>query len=265
MNGYSFQPYLKKRISNYYAQDTVLQKILDRYCKKVHLTHRKELHALADYVYHEMFHLSYVASLTENEPKLCAWDAYHRRIDHIEICSETQKIHHDIFSKKLGFVSSHPTLHYAKLYLVAQNGEAGVCCALACTDGMERILRRFKSESKKLEKVHEQLTHPTSTHYFHGAQFVTEIQGGSDPASNILKAVKEKDHWKLYGEKWFCSNITADYFLVTARVEGAPSGGKGLSLFLVPHEQDESLMNNHFRIERLKDKFGTRELPTAEV
>ncbi len=265
MNEYAFVPYLKNRISNSYAKDTALQKILDHYCKKAHRISRKELQDLSDYVYHDMFALSHAASLTENEPKLYSWDAHHQRLDYVEICPQTQKIHRDLFSKKLGFVSSHPIIHYAKLYLVAQNGEAGVCCALACTDGLERILRRFKSGSDHLKEAHDRLIHPTIARYYHGAQFVTEIQGGSDPASNVLKAVKGNDHWKLYGEKWFCSNIIADYFLVTARVEGAPKGGKGLSLFLVPHHQNDSVTNNHFRIERLKDKFGTRELPTAEV
>lgn len=70
--------------------------------------------------------------------------------------------------------------------------------------------------------------------------------------------------WALWGEKWFCSNVTADLILTLARPEGAPAGTRGLGLFLVPRTLDDGT-RNAYTIERLKDKLGTRSLATGEV
>jgi hypothetical protein len=52
--------------------------------------------------------------------------------------------------------------------------------------------------------------------------------------------------------------------MALARIEGAPQGNKGLSLFYVePRNQEGEL--NHIRVQRLKDKLGTKALPTAEL
>lgn len=99
-----------------------------------------------------------------------------------------------------------------------------------------------------------------------GAQFLTEVQGGSDVGANETAAVPdelEPGAWRLRGEKWFCSNADADQFVVTARPAGAPAGTDGLACFLVPRRVGGQ--PNGFRIRRLKDKFGTRALATAEI
>jgi hypothetical protein len=68
----------------------------------------------------------------------------------------------------------------------------------------------------------------------------------------------------LYGLKWFTSATTSQVAMTLARIEGAPAGGSGLSVFLVTlRDRDGSLRN--IRVERLKDKLGTRALPTAEL
>src|SRR5690606_38699333 len=66
------------------------------------------------------------------------------------------------------------------------------------------------------------------------------------------------------GEKWFCSNINADQFLVMARPEGAQDGTRGLGVFLVPRRLDDGSTNG-FYIRRLKDKLGTRTLASVEL
>ncbi|MFZ1396893.1 MAG: acyl-CoA dehydrogenase family protein, partial [Candidatus Promineifilaceae bacterium] len=70
--------------------------------------------------------------------------------------------------------------------------------------------------------------------------------------------------WLLYGRKWFTSAATSQMTLTLARPEGNPPGGKGLALFyLETHEPDGSLQN--IEVLRLKDKLGTRKVPTAEL
>src|SRR5699024_8366664 len=69
---------------------------------------------------------------------------------------------------------------------------------------------------------------------------------------------------RIYGEKYFASNAGAcGVAMVLARLDGAPKGTKGLSLFLVPWEENRK--ENLLRIRRLKDKLGVRAVPSAEV
>ncbi|NIQ57711.1 MAG: acyl-CoA dehydrogenase, partial [Gammaproteobacteria bacterium] len=117
----------------------------------------------------------------------------------------------------------------------------------------------------------ERVRGSTPERVVHGAQFVTEIQGGSDVPANDMTAVPDGEIYRLHGQKWFCSNINADYFVVTARPQGAPEGGRGVALFLVPAYPEGGggaeapRPRNGYTIDRLKDKLGTRELATAEV
>ncbi len=68
----------------------------------------------------------------------------------------------------------------------------------------------------------------------------------------------------LRGTKWFTSATTADIALALARPEGEQPGSRGLSLFLVELRTPEGQWNG-IRVRRLKDKFGTKALPTAEL
>jgi len=82
---------------------------------------------------------------------------------------------------------------------------------------------------------------------------MTERQGGSDVRANITRAEEVCDGWyELHGHKWFCSHPPCDVFLVLAQ---APAG---LSCFLVER-------GSGTEFQRLKDKLGTRSLPSAEV
>src|ERR1039458_8727516 len=68
----------------------------------------------------------------------------------------------------------------------------------------------------------------------------------------------------LSGLKWFTSNANSGLAVATARPDGAPEGSAGLGLYLVPsHLEDGS--PNYYRIRRLKDKLGTKGLPTGEI
>jgi len=110
-----------------------------------------------------------------------------------------------------------------------------------------------------------------------GAQFMTEIQGGSDVGRNGVVATLDADapqelgttRWRIRGEKWFCSNAEADLILMTARFAALKPGTSGLGLFLVPRVIPRGAIGagqlNHFRLRRLKDKLGTRSMPSAEI
>ena len=95
--------------------------------------------------------------------------------------------------------------------------------------------------------------------------FMTEIRGGSDLASSEMQPpARRTARWYLSGAKWFCSNVDAQAIATLARPEGAEPGLRGLALFLVPAERSDGTPNG-IRIKRLKDKLGTRSVPTAEM
>lgn len=149
-------------------------------------------------------------------------------------------------------------------YLSCHNGEAGHNCPLACTAGVIKSLRELASPGLR-DRYLGRLTSTDYSTLAHGAQFLTEVQGGSDVGANAVRAVLEDDDvWRLHGEKWFCSNVTADLIMVTARPDDAELGTGGLGLFLMPRRMPDGDLNA-FSIRRLKDKIGTRTLPTAEL
>jgi acyl-CoA dehydrogenase len=97
-----------------------------------------------------------------------------------------------------------------------------------------------------------------------GGTWATEQHGGSDVGATTTKAVASGNHFKLDGLKWFTSNANSGLALATARPEGAAPGSAGLGLYLVPSHLDDG-QPNHYRIRRLKDKLGTKGLPTGEI
>ncbi len=97
-----------------------------------------------------------------------------------------------------------------------------------------------------------------------GATWMTEAAGGSDLGAGVETIARRTgEHWVLNGEKYFASNAGAELAVVAARREGAPANVRGLSLFLLPRYREDGSLN--YFIRRLKDKIGTRSVPTGEV
>lgn len=97
-----------------------------------------------------------------------------------------------------------------------------------------------------------------------GATWMTEARGGSDLGAGVETIAREiRGCWTLNGEKYFASNVGAELAVVAARRESAPTGVRGLSLFLLPRYREDGALNYFTR--RLKDKIGTRSVPTGEV
>lgn len=154
------------------------------------------------------------------------------------------------------------TLQMALLYLFAQVGESGHLCPLACTAGMIKSVQLLGTEAQKAKYLPGLLERDYDRRV-HASQFLTEVQGGSDVGLNAVVARAEDGGWRLYGEKWFCSVIDAQLFLMTARPEGAPAGTRGLGLFIVPRNVDGA--TNRFTVRRLKQKLGTRAMASGEA
>ena len=148
-------------------------------------------------------------------------------------------------------------------YLFAPS-TATYLCPVAMTDGAARVLTDAGTEHQRRE-VLARLVSRDPAHAWTSGQWMTERQGGSDVGRNTLSARREGDRWRLDGQKFFCSNIGCEVALALARPEGAPPGTRGLALFLVPRLLPLDGRRNSYRIDRLKDKLGTRAMATGEV
>ena len=155
-----------------------------------------------------------------------------------------------------------PAAKYALTYLYVQ-AEFGVCCPLSMTDSLARTLSRF-GDPELVARYLPGLTQQDLDVLDQGAMFITEQGAGSDVGASATRAVRDGDGWRLYGEKWFCSNADAGLALVLARPDGAQAGTRGLSLFLLPRMLADGTPNS-YRIIRLKDKLGTRGMPSGEI
>jgi alkylation response protein AidB-like acyl-CoA dehydrogenase len=155
-----------------------------------------------------------------------------------------------------------PAAKYALSYLFVQ-AEFGVCCPLSMTDALARTLSRF-GDPALVARYLPGLTSQDMDSLSQGAMFMTEQGAGSDVGATATRAMRKGDEWRLTGEKWFCSNADASLALVLARPDGAPAGTRGLSLFLLPRILEDGTANS-YRIIRLKDKLGTRGMPSGEI
>jgi acyl-CoA dehydrogenase len=136
-------------------------------------------------------------------------------------------------------------------------------CPVAMTDGAARTLVVHGGHVER--DIVERLTTRDPARAWTSGQWMTETAGGSDVGRTGTIARKDDDgRWRLWGTKWFTSATTSEMALTLARPEDAPEGSRGLVLFRV-HRIMEDGTRNHIVVRRLKDKLGTRALPTAEL
>ncbi|MFZ0886987.1 MAG: acyl-CoA dehydrogenase family protein, partial [Candidatus Binataceae bacterium] len=157
----------------------------------------------------------------------------------------------------------YPAAMQAALTYMLSQAETGMLCAVGMTSGVIALIERFGSDEVK-QRFIPHMTADSFDDAWDGAMFLTERTGGSDLSTVTTIARRDGEHWLLNGSKWFCSNVDAAAIATLARPEGAPEGLKGIGLFLVPkHRRDGS--RNGIQVRRLKDKLGTRAVPTAEA
>ncbi|MBI3030356.1 MAG: acyl-CoA dehydrogenase family protein [Candidatus Rokubacteria bacterium] len=205
----------------------------------------------------------------EHLPRLEPWNGIGERTEEIVFHPAYHEVGRLVWRSRVLSLLGEPgnvALHTALAYLFAQNGEVPHLCPVACTSGLVKAIQRCGSDWMRREWL-PRLLDADYDRRWHGAQFLTEVQGGSDVGANacVARPIRETPGaWRISGEKWFCSNVHADLYAVSARPEGAPEGTKGIGLFVIPRRLDNGSPNGVF-IRRLKQKLGTRTLPTAEV
>ncbi|MGH8180237.1 MAG: acyl-CoA dehydrogenase [Steroidobacteraceae bacterium] len=105
-----------------------------------------------------------------------------------------------------------------------------------------------------------------------GTMVLTEPQAGSDLGQVRTRAVPEGDHYRLFGQKIFITWGEHDYtdniiHMILARIDGAPAGTRGISLFIVPkvlvNSDGSPGERNEVRCVSIEHKLGIHASPTC--
>jgi len=160
---------------------------------------------------------------------------------------------------------------YAMQYLFVQ-GEFSIMCPISVADTSAFLFLRYADEELKARYADRLLSQDMEDVWL-GAQFMTEKPGGSDVGAleSTARFDPEADdgtgklgHWRVTGEKWFCSHADGDIAMILARPEGAAAGTRGLGLFMLPRYLEDGRKND-YRILRLKEKMGTKSMASGEI
>lgn len=204
-----------------------------------------------------------------DEPVHVPFDAWGRRIDEVRVNPAWQECARVAAREGLvatGYERRHGAFsrvhQFALVYLFDRSSQV-YSCPLAMTDGCARTLELLAPAVLRDRVLPRLLSRDPASSWTSG-QWMTERIGGSDVGLSETIARNESGVWRLYGTKWFTSAVTAQVALTLGRPEGNGPGGKGLALFFVEARDAEGRLQR-ITIERLKEKLGTRLLPTAEL
>ncbi|KAF4590168.1 hypothetical protein EYR40_009433 [Pleurotus pulmonarius] len=218
-------------------------------------------------------------------PNLVQYDQWGRRIDDLQTSEGWRGL--KAIAQKEGMpgifyertYGEHSRSYgFAKVFLMSGDSHM-VFCPLSMTDGAARVIELAGSPAMK-EHVLPKLISRDPQGAFTAGQWMTERPGGSDVSLTETKAAFSGQSgqfgpvYHLDGFKWFSSATDSDISVALARTGSLQDGSKGLSLFLVPlrlpllrqpSDPKPSAVSNNIFVHRLKNKFGTIPVPTAEL
>jgi acyl-CoA dehydrogenase len=260
-------------LRNTYRSDVVLHEYLERLLPAgVRAQVEPELDRMGEAAAGALAQLAEQAE--GSPPRLVQYDSWGRRVDRIELSPAWVELH--AVQARAGLAALpyedrhgpyDRIVQHALLHLY-EPSSAVYSCHVAMTDAAARVLIDH-APAELRERVVPRLTSRDPERAWTSGQWMTEREGGSDVGrSSTLARSDEAGAWRLHGVKWFTSATTADCALALARPEGAPEGSRGLGLFLVERVDPRSghpQLGSTILVNRLKDKLGTRALPTAEL
>lgn len=256
-------------LGNQYTDDRVLRSFLHRALPRDLLTQvEPDLMTMGELAGGELYRLHLADR--RNEPVLTQWDAWGERIDHIEVSplwkyaarlAATYGLVALPYERTYGALSR--IVQFALVYLFHPSTDV-YTCPLAMSDGAARTLVEA-GDTALIDRALPRLISRDPDRCWTSGQWMTELPGGSDVSRTETIARPGFDGiWRLFGRKWFTSATTGHMALALARPEGNPSGSRGLALFYIELRDDEGRLQG-IRVNRLKDKLGTRKVPTAEL
>ncbi|KAA1469851.1 acyl-CoA dehydrogenase/oxidase C-terminal [Dentipellis sp. KUC8613] len=266
-----------------YTSDPVLQGLLkrllpDRVHREVDLDLKRFEQEVVTNV-RSLGDISYPPSLTQ-------YDQWGKRVDHLHTSEGWKGL--KAFAQKEGIVSiayERKQGEYSRIFgfvkMALMTGDAQVIfCPLGMTDGCARVLELYGNPAVQKDVLPRVISRDPAVAFTSG-QWMTERPGGSDVSQTetVATALTESaspygPKYKLDGFKWFSSATDSNVSVALARTGTLAQGSRGLSLFLVPlrvpllrgpaDPLPPSTSNNIF-VHRLKKKFGTQIVPTAEL
>jgi acyl-CoA dehydrogenase len=254
------------RLGNQFDDDPLLPSWLERSLGPAAGEIAGELRALGDLAVE--YHGKQLADLP-NEPVLTQWDAWGQRVDRIDVSPLWREA--QVLAARHGMVAAgyEPRLgagarthQFAIVHVLGPSLDV-YSCPLAMTDGAARTLLA-SGDRALIDRYVPRLVSRDPAQMWTSGQWMTERTGGSDVSQTETVARRDGDTWRLYGTKWFTSATTSEMALTLARPEGNPDGSRGLALFLVELRDERGRLRN-IAVNRLKDKLGTRKVPTAEL
>jgi putative acyl-CoA dehydrogenase len=209
----------------------------------------------------------------ENTPKLRTFDSRGNRRDEVEFHPSYHElmarsahagVHNSTWAadgKPAGGASE--VIRAAKFYMAAQVETGHLCpitmtrASVAALAGQPDLLVRTMPVIATRSYDPSFAPWPTKRGMTLGMG-MTEKQGGTDVRSNMTRAVRDGNAYRITGHKWFMSAPMCDAFLVLAQAD------EGLSCFFMPRFKPDGSINA-IAFQRLKDKLGNRSNASSEV
>ena len=266
-------------LPNPFDVDTLLQQILERRLPDGAWEEvRDDLSRFGARAAGEM--LAWADDAEANQPTLQQYDAWGRRVDVIHTSAGWDALQ-DVAAEEgivaIGYERRHgwgSRLHQMAKLLLYHPSSAVASCPLAMTDGAARLLEAATDEGglRAKERALPRLLSRDPATFWTSGQWMTERTGGSDVGGTETIARAEEGlpggaTHRLFGTKWFTSATNSQMAMTLARIEvdgQTRPGSRGLSLFFVETRGDDGQLRD-IEVLRLKDKLGTKALPTAEL
>lgn len=262
-------------LKNTWQSDLQLQKIISHFFSESRdygvFDH---LQALGELASGQM--LAWAEDAEKNPPQHVPFDPWGKRVDELRTSSGWKSLEALAASQGIvatgydrGAYAERARVYQMALLYLYSPSSAIYSCPLAMTDGAARAIELYGTEDLK-KRVLPHLLSRDPQNFWTAGQWMTERTGGSDVSGTSTVAVPRhaESHFSashsLVGTKWFTSATTSQIALTLARPEGALEGSKGLALFYLELRDKDQQLNN-IEIHRLKDKLGTKALPTAEL
>uniref|UniRef100_A0AC34PZ59 Acyl-CoA dehydrogenase n=1 Tax=Panagrolaimus sp. JU765 TaxID=591449 RepID=A0AC34PZ59_9BILA len=237
----------------------------------------KDLTSFGDRIVKEVDQLGYLAEF--NAPTLQQFDSWGKRVDKLNLHPSWNRLK-EISAEEglinIGYDETRDAVHrrlhqMAKLYLFHPSSGL-VSCPLAMTDGAAKTIKELNlfGVHPDLQEAYERLISRDPKKAWTSGQWMTEKAGGSDVGGGCDTYAESIDDLKhtLHGYKWFSSAIDADITLTLARPVkqgNTTPGSKGLALFFARVRDPLTGELNGIQMLKLKNKLGTKQLPTAEL
>ncbi len=267
-----------------YSGDPVLRATLDRLLGEVG---HKDAAPLLERMAVEAAGPLHAAALDaeRNPPQLEQYDGWGARVDRIRTAAGWETLRqaaarHGLISlpyeaaARATWGSGARLVQLALIHLYGPSS-ATFSCPVAMSDGAATVLLADGVDPALRDQLVPRLLSRDPDVAWTSGQWMTETEGGSDVGRATTRAELDAEGvWRLTGEKWFCSSTTSEFAVALARPSGAAVGSRGLATFIVPRYDDGTLAAADraerrtapgVLVHRLKDKLGTRAVPSAEV